>query len=68
MSYANFSSHFKIYCPAIDKEITYEIISHHNHNNRFANHDLSYRCCDMDICPLKYCEANYEDGKLKIRD
>lgn len=68
MAYANRSSVITLYCPAVDKKVSHEIISHYNANNRFASHDLSYRCLNMDNCPFQFCMCKYDVGKLTLRD
>lgn len=68
MAFANRSTIINIYCPAIDKNVDYEIISHHNNNNRYASFNLSYRCCEMSKCPFDICKCKYNDGELTLRD
>lgn len=68
MAYANRSSIIKLYCPAVEKVVSHEIISHCNVNNRFASHNLSYRCLYIDNCPFQFCRCKHDDGKLTLRD
>ena len=68
MDYANRSTIEHIYCPAIDKTVTYEIIWHYDSSNRYASYELSPRCLEAGKCPLKNCKCRYDNGNLILRD